>query len=76
MASMGVAFVVPRMTLMVSCCTLSSLSKLDCDRVVRPRENRQRQRERQTDRQTDRQTHRQTERDKFFIDKFFILRGC
>ena len=37
MVSMGVSFVVPRMTLMTSFCTLSSLSKLDYDRVVRPR---------------------------------------
>ena len=37
MVSMGVSFVVPRMTLMASFCTLSSLSRLDCDRVVRPR---------------------------------------
>ena len=37
MVSMGVSFVVPRMTTMASFCTLSSLIKLDCDRVVRPR---------------------------------------
>ena len=37
MVSMGVSFVVPRMTLMASFCTLSSFSRLDCDRVVRPR---------------------------------------
>ena len=37
MVSMGVSFVVPIMTLMASFCTLSSLSKVDCNRVVRPR---------------------------------------
>ena len=31
MVSMGVSYVVPRMTLMASFCTLSSLSKFDCD---------------------------------------------
>ena len=38
MVSMGVSFVVPNMTLKASFCTLSSLSRLDCDRVVRPRQ--------------------------------------
>ena len=33
---MGVSFVVPRMTLMASFCTLSSFGRLDCGRVVRP----------------------------------------
>ena len=31
MDSLGVSFVVSRMTLMPSCCTLSSSSRLDCD---------------------------------------------
>ena len=34
---MGVSSVVPRMTLMALFCTLSRFSRLDCDRVVRPR---------------------------------------
>ena len=34
MVSTGVSFVVPRMTLMASFCTLSSFSRLDCDGVV------------------------------------------
>ena len=35
--SIAVSFIVPKMTVMVSLCTLSSFSRLDCDRVVRPR---------------------------------------
>ena len=37
MASMDMSFVVPRMTLMASFCTLSSFNRLDYGRVVRPR---------------------------------------
>ena len=37
MASMGVPYVVPRITLMASLCTLSSFSRLDCNRVLRPK---------------------------------------
>ena len=37
MASMGVSFVVPKVTLMASFCTLSSFSRSHRDRVVRPR---------------------------------------
>ena len=37
MVPIVVTFVVPRMAPMASFCTLSSFSRLDCDRVVRPR---------------------------------------
>ena len=36
MGSMGAFFVVPRMTLVASFCSLSSFSRLDYDRIVRP----------------------------------------